>query len=184
MIRAFIGIPLSEGMQERINKENRRIKRLVGGIKIVDSQNLHITLNFLGNVEYEDLMLAGDEICERVSKVKEFHLRIKNLGAFSSFDRARVLWWGVSEGGKELIEVWKITTDVLKHHGFSLDEKPFHPHITIGRFKGRPVHLNTKDLPMSMDFGIEKIGHLCIFKSTLTPQGPIYEVLKECFFNG
>ena len=68
--------------------------------------------------------------------------------------------------------------------GFEKESKKFKAHLTLGRVK------NSNDLSnlnnYISDYKVEPkqliFDKLCLYKSTLTPQGPIYECLHEVKF--
>jgi len=107
-----------------------------------------------------------------------FEIGFKGTGAFPNLNRMRVAWIGIkSEELKTLAE------DVIRTLPSDKEEKPqrFRAHLTIGRIKfaegakkGRPLLEKYED----HDFGKLHVGSFELMKSTLTPQGPIYEVLE------
>jgi 2'-5' RNA ligase len=62
--------------------------------------------------------------------------------------------------------------------GYQPEARKFHPHLTIGRARDTMSNpekvFNTQY--QSISFSIKSV---VLFKSTLTPQGPIYEKIKE-----
>jgi len=65
--------------------------------------------------------------------------------------------------------------------GFKEDRK-FVPHLTVSRVKSslnKKSLLNVLDEYKDYEFGSDMITKINFKKSTLTPEGPIYETLKE-----
>ena len=64
--------------------------------------------------------------------------------------------------------------------GFSREEKPFSPHITIARVKEYSPALLPKIAGVKgLDFGECEISAVLLKKSVLTPSGPIYSTIHR-----
>lgn len=97
-------------------------------------------------------------------------------------DFPRVIWLGLKDEEKKL----QMLTDAIEHALVSLKfpKKPydFKSHITIGRVRSnKNLHslmenLKNYFLPRGLTQIIQEVT---LFKSTLTCQGPIYEVLRK-----
>ena len=159
-MRAFIAYDLPNEIKEIINK---RIPRF-DGIKYVKKENLHLTLKFLGEVE-EDEIKEYEELINSV-KLYKIHSKITNIGFFPSENFIKVVWIG-SEGdfNDELIKKLKVNN--------------FIPHITVGRVKIKLEENEIKkfeNIKFNREFDIK---YLTIYKSNLTPSGPVYEQIKR-----
>lgn len=99
----------------------------------VHPEDLHITLAFLGGqasrAELVNLEKAMYEIAENHVP---FMLKINGLGTFGKSDSPRILWAGVDEN-KSLRDLQKDVYQACVNQGFSLDKRPFSPHITMAR---------------------------------------------------
>lgn len=91
----------------------------------------HFTLAFLGETErLDDAIAAGQTV-----RASPFELAISGSGAFPNTRRPHVLWLGVSEGKDPLCAVANQLCAALRERGFTLEDRPFRPHLTIGRVK-------------------------------------------------
>lgn len=143
----------------------------------MEEENLHLTLKFLGEVR-EERIRDISEILKEISKgFKKFEVTLQGIGAFPNQSSPRVIWTGVEKGRKEMIELQKEIEERLVPLGFKKEERGFHPHLTIARVKGRGDFKELFETDYkSRTFLIDKI---ILFKSTLTPKGPIYEELEK-----
>lgn len=101
--------------------------------RLLDESHRHLTLAFLGNVDYPPLR----EILNHFPKV------LLNLGSVGYFDSCLVLpprhphvtAWHVQwlDDGFPLINFQKILSEWLISHGYSLDKRPWAPHVTLCR---------------------------------------------------
>ena len=178
-MRVFISIDIDDKeILYKIGKLGQEIKKLGALLKLVELQNIHMTLKFLGEVDEKDLQLIYSAINEATKGFKKFNIKIKGLGAFPSLSNPRVVWVGVSEGKEELTSLANRVSSKLKDLGFMGDTKPFTPHITIGRVK-KYGHLLREFIRrnQNLEIGTFLVKEIRVKKSKLTPSGPIYSTL-------
>ncbi|WP_456471562.1 RNA 2',3'-cyclic phosphodiesterase [Methanocaldococcus sp.] len=170
-MRVFLAIDIPKDLKEEIYKFQKNFK--IKGIKLVEKENLHITIKFLGEVDEETL----NKILNLDLSINPTKVKIKSLGTFPNENYIRVIWIGAYG----LIDIFKEIDEKLSAIGFE-KEKSYVPHLTIGRVK----FINNKrelkeriDKFKEVDFGSFIADKVKLYKSTLTPMGPIYEVIKE-----
>lgn len=170
--RLFIAVDFSDEIKDRILNFQKEIrKRIYGDIKWVERENFHLTLKFLGEVSEDLIPHIEDTMIEVSNFVNPFYLFLQGFGAFPSVNNPRVLWIGVRDEVNSLKILFDLLERRLIRKGFVKEEKPFSPHLTIGRVKGREVRfLEMYDFPEEKVF----IDEIILFESILTPQGPIY----------
>lgn len=183
MIRLFtaIDVPQFPKIVEFMNA----IKNTGADVKLVEPHNIHITLVFIGEIPENKLSLVK----EAVSSISfnSFKIRLRGTGAFPNLSRPRVVWIGIEEGLQELRSIRGTLLKELLGRGIRPDdEKEFSPHLTIGRVKGPSNILNLINSInefQNVDFGEITVQKIILFKSTLTPKGPIYDPLLEVVSN-
>ncbi len=172
-MRLFLAIDIPEEIKEEISKFQGQLK--MKGIKLVEKENLHITVKFLGEIDEETLK----EILNLDLSIQPVKIKLKTLGTFPNSNYIRVIWIGVYN--ENLIEIFKEVDKKLSNLGFKR-EGEYVPHLTIGRVKFIDNKKKLKDRIekyKDVDFGEFEAQHIKLYKSTLTPNGPIYEVIKE-----
>ncbi len=184
-MRAFIAIELPKEVKDSLSNLQEQLKKSGADVKWVQTQNIHLTLKFLGerdDKKIEKIM----QILEEVAQGKNpFQLRISSLGAFPKIDFPKVIWVGIDQGDNETKEIAKELEEKIAQIGIPKEDRPFSSHITIGRTRsGLNREGLVKDLAnLTRNFGQQiqefLVTKITLFKSTLTPKGPIYEVLKE-----
>lgn len=165
-MRTFIAIELTGQVRQKIAELIGELKTTGDSVKWVETENLHITLKFLGETLEEQLEKIIKTIEQTAAGHGSFTLKLTGLGTFFP----RVVWVGVSEGGEALINL-----------AAGLGEKKFSPHVTIGRIKDKGVD-KLKDKIVGCrdrEFGEMIVDHVALIKSTPTQKGPIYEKIKE-----
>ncbi|MEO0098414.1 MAG: RNA 2',3'-cyclic phosphodiesterase [candidate division WOR-3 bacterium] len=177
MIRSFIAISIPEEVKKEISKIVKEYEAKKYPFRWVAPENLHITLIFLGEVSEKFLLEAKSEIKKVAERTKSFPIRLGGFGAFPSLRNPRVIWIGVPLGGKEVEELQKDLVESLTRIGFKPEEKKFHPHLTIARAKGSLKEIDLWERRYeSEEFLVDRV---ILFKSTLTPEGPIYNKIEE-----
>ena len=145
--------------------------------KIRPTNHFHMTLKFLGEIE------KPDKIIDALSKVKfeKFEIKFDNIGFFSQkYMRVIWIWINPEYNSEKVIQLQKNIDSGLEGVGTKKDNR-FVPHITLFRIK------NVKDKRKLIDFignyeietKIFEVGSIKLFKSTLTREGPEYELLHE-----
>ena len=179
-MRLFIAVELSDEIKDMIEEDISRLKRMGGKITWVKRNALHITLKFLGDVVPERVESIERAMDRTASKIEEFDLEIEGYGSFPpSSPRPRVLWVGVREP-EEITHLQEVLEDELLKEGFQKETRAFHPHITMGRVKGTSALRKITEEINSMagkKFGKIRVRRIVLFRSRLTPEGPIYTEL-------
>jgi len=181
-MRIFIAVELPEEVKAEIGKIVESLKSIEAGVKWVEEKNVHITLKFLGEVKDNDVERLKDIVKDVVADTKIFEVDYKGLGTFPEGKTPRVIWVGIKKGTDELKKIADSLEVLLSKSGFRKEEREFSAHITIGRVKEKR---NIGELKKSIEekkntkFGKSTVGHITIMKSTLSPKGPIYEVVEK-----
>ena len=109
------------------------MRPLAANVKWVEPENLHWTLQFLGDLKDEEIA----EVCRRTQKVvahvEPFSISASGVGAFPKPDRPKVLWLGADEGSQEFCELEAAIEQKLGSMGFRGENRQFVPHLTLGR---------------------------------------------------
>ena len=154
-----------------------------GEVAWVRRENLHYTLSFLGELNEEGAARAEEAAREAAIGLAPFEVALGAPGAFPNARRARVLWLGLSAGADPLIELAVRLERALRSRGFSRDERPFSPHLTVGRVRD-PRHDLTGALAGANSLASEAasrftVRRVSVVASTLSPGGSRYEIRAE-----
>jgi len=170
MIRCFIAIDIPKEIKKEIVAFQEILPMFEG--KTTEEENLHLTLKFLGEISEEQVEEVKKSL--KTIKIKKFRAKLGDAGLFSpSF--IKILWVKI----ENCDGLQKAVDDSLEK--LFKREKGFMSHLTIARVKSvrdKKVFLNAfKGLnPEPLEFDIKKFS---LKKSTLTPDGPIYEDILE-----
>ncbi len=186
--RTFVAIEAVDEVHARALQAIDRLSGDAENVKWVAPDNLHWTLQFLGDIA--DVQMA--EACRIVGKVAARHapfgLTATGVGAFPKVERPRTLWLGAGQGGEALCQLQADLEDALAELGFRGENRRYVPHLTLGRL-GRGSHgglaLAERVAQMS-DFegGSMEVDEVKVFASILERGGPIYHVLSHAPLTG
>lgn len=179
MIRLFIGLPVEKQVQKELGEITSFLRTKGGNVKWIKPKLIHLTLRFLGDT---DESLVGDlsKVIDRVAaETQTVSTVVNSLGGFPNLNRPRVIWAGLSGDTDVLIEMAAEAERSARELGFKAESNRFKPHLTIGRVRDpRPLgtlpdYIKSFEMrPLELSF-----DRLILYKSTLTPEGPIYEHL-------
>ncbi|WFA08816.1 RNA 2',3'-cyclic phosphodiesterase [Tissierella sp. Yu-01] len=128
-MRLFIAINFKETAKDKILKISDEVKRFSEKGKFVNRDHIHLTLEFLGEVDESKLEL----IRNAMDMIKEapFIMELSKIGFFKRRD-GDIYWLGIKEN-KSLINLQSELHKYLLEQGFTLEDRPYKPHLTIGR---------------------------------------------------
>lgn len=179
MIRAFVAVPIEEAVVRRRLLGARSLLPPLKGLRWIPEGQLHFTLKFLGEIEDGRVPAARAATAAAASSVP-FRLTLEGLGAFPPRGPARVLWAGCGEGAGALTALARAVEEAFAAEGFPREERPFSPHLTLGRVKdpgsGQRLSRVLATVP-SEPFGAVLVSTLVLFRSDLTARGPDYSEL-------
>ena len=106
------------------------------------------------------------------------------LGCFPNSRRPRILWAGLAGELQPLEALQKGVQAGFLALGFAGEDRPFQPHLTIGRVPelnaaGRSQLAEALAGGRDRDFGEWKAGRVDLMQSVLSPQGAAYSALKS-----
>jgi 2'-5' RNA ligase len=136
--RLFFALWPEPSIQKEMAQSIRRLPR--SGGRPVPTQNYHITLAFLGDVEEERLPC----LCERAAEIEfsPFSLVLDQMGQFR---RSGILWLGCSSAPEAALKLYQDLSLALVPCGYQPETRPYQPHITLyRRYRARLPHIEIK----------------------------------------
>ena len=178
-IRSFIAVDMDEAsVIGKLVEAQRALRDLGADLKLVEPENIHATVRFLGEVPAATIELVKEDM--NSVKFAPFDAEFVGLGAFPNLRRINVVWVGMRKGHEELNGIFEQLEPRLRRIGFAPDSKGFNPHVTIARVKsGRAREELAKLVDELRDapFGVIHVEELRLKRSVLTPKGPIYSTI-------
>ena len=184
--RCFIAIEIPETIKKSIADITESLKKSGSDVKWVSDENIHITLQFLGETEESLIPDIKGALYKILAPYSPFYIKITDVGCFPSGRRPRVIWVGMEES-QFMINLYKDISSEMVKFGYQKEERGFTPHVTIGRVKS---NRNTGELLRRLDelrvrdFPDFEVHNVTLMKSELKPSGAKYYSLAEIPFGG
>lgn len=187
-IRTFIALKASQRVTNNVASVVRRLAATCDKYRWVEPENLHVTLNFVGDV----VDIEVPELCKLIKNAIEpfesFELSLQGVDGFPSALEPRVLWIGVDEGKETLVSLYKALADVLHHWGVNKDRNEYVPHMTLGRV-GRGGRWNEDLLNLvhklrHHDGGFCHVSEVIVYSSYQERGGPTYTPMARVKLKG
>ena len=180
-VRAFIAVDMGGEIQEKLDGLQRKLKKVHADVRWVKPRSMHLTLAFLGDLPVEKITPLKTALDEAFPGIKPFELEVAGSGFFGQPSHTRVIWAGISNC-PALMELQRKTVEVLQIAEVEFDNKPFSPHLTLGRIKS-PNHtaslLGKLEKAKTEEFGRTCIDSVELIQSKLKPHGAEYTTLHR-----
>lgn len=181
-MRAFVAVKISDAAREEVARLQEKLKMAGADVKWVEPENLHLTLKFLGETGEDRIGRLRQELQAVLQARASFTFTLEGLGAFPRPEQARVVWVGTGEGKERLIELAREVEEICSRSGFPAEQRPFSPHLTIGRVRSGKLLPELAQQIQALPFRASSptpADRVVLFRSTLSPRGPVYTPLRE-----
>jgi 2'-5' RNA ligase len=181
-IRTFIAVTTSPAIRHAAGRLAELLRPAAGDVKWVASENLHWTLQFLGDVDDLEIPAVCSAVSSAVAEIDSFDLEARGAGAFPSPDRPRTLWIGGGAGAQAMVALHGAIQRKLNKLGYRAEQRRYVPHITLGRAgRNAPPRSLVRELAglAEFDAGSMLVDEVTVFASKLGPEGPKYDVLAR-----
>lgn len=171
-MRLFLAIKPDLQTQEKLYKQIQNLK-WNSNLKPVKLEDLHITLQFFG--EIEDTRI--DELIGLINNnldINSFKIKTGDSIFFPRYGDTKVIGIKCFIPEGEFQSIIKLNK-LFVQYGFSKEERSFIPHITIFRVNGE-INRDNYNISTNLEFNVKTFE---LIKSDLTPSGPIYKTIKE-----
>jgi len=184
VLRLFIACDIEEpAVIEKVVGFQRGVLGGFDRLKLVEPENLHFTLAFLGEQREGDL----EKIVHTLSKVEPVggEVELRGVGGFPSPSNPRVVFVEARRGSEVITENAKRVREALEGASIWYDRTPFTPHLTVARLRSPDRKLaGTLMLHMDDEFGVTPVSSIRLKKSELKPSGPVYTTIQEYHVKG
>ncbi len=184
MLRAFIAVEIPAAIQNAIAQSTEPIKRTLPKplIRWVAPHNVHLNLKFLGDVSPANLERLAETIKLEAGSHEIFSMSIGGLGAFPTQRKPHVIWIGL-DAPPALQALQRGVDAAAVQLGYPREERPFSPHLTIGRVAQTASALDMQHIRSALEstkvgiLGTVRVQAIHIFKSVLQSGGSVYTLL-------
>jgi RNA 2',3'-cyclic 3'-phosphodiesterase len=186
-MRAFLALDISPQVRAGLSEAIRLLRPESFRVKWVDPALIHVTLKFFADLPEERLAEMDPVLRAACGEAHAFEFRVGGLGYFGPRDRMRVLWCGVAEGAQEVSALQLAVEGALEPLGLPREDRPFSPHLTIGRLREpsrEPQLARALEKMKGYEAGTARASELTLFSSVLSPAGPVYKAEKTWSLEG
>ena len=186
-IRTFVAIELTDVLHHALSDAQAQFKRdrAARSVRWVAPENIHITLKFLGDVDADRMPALQRALTDACAGSAPFTLTIGGAGAFPNPRHPNVVWIGARGQTEIAAQLAQKIDEACFALGFPREERPFSPHLTLGRVK-RDTLPSERQLVGGMiehaqigDLGNLRVERVSVMMSEVKPGGSVYTRLAE-----
>ena len=173
-MRLFVGVPLPAEVRESLAD----LCSGVPGARWVDTDTIHITLRFIGDVD----AIQAEDIDAALSDVREpaFRLALRGVGCFDSGRKVRAVWAGVAKSDGLMHLRDKVESAIVRA-GFEPERRKFKPHVTLARLRNTTSarvgpYLETHNTFAAGPFPVDRFD---LLRSYLSHTGARYQTIAD-----
>jgi RNA 2',3'-cyclic 3'-phosphodiesterase len=170
-VRAFVAVPAPGPLLAALLAAQQKI--LARGLRPTRSDQLHVTLKFLGDVDPQQVAALAREVARGGPALEA---RLTGITAFPTPRRARVVVAELADEGGEMARFAARLEAAAEAVGIPREQRSFRPHVTLARLReprSVAVDVAVPDHPAC------RFERLVLFRSVLASSGPTYTVLAE-----
>lgn len=183
-VRAFVAVHLPGRIREKLQATQKELESAIpeSAVRWAPFEQLHLTLEFLGNVAIERLSELENALRGVATSHRTLELSCDEVGAFSSVRNPRVIWVGIKGDLEALLALQSDVRKAVQPWIAEEETRAYRPHVTLGRV--RPI--NRRDLRKVSDaiasvteraFGSWKVDGFMLMQSKLSPHGSQHSTL-------
>lgn len=190
-VRCFVGVPLPAHIANRLAQACAELRAADPGWepeKWVASDNLHLTLKFLGDVDVTEIDAVSAALGETIGRFAAFELPVGRIHAQPDRRRAKMIWACFLDPEGSCERLASSIDGTAETFGIAPETRAYRPHATLCRAR-RPKPVSETALAAANSRleslpGFLSVPSVSLFSSRLTPRGPIYTEIGAWHMRG
>lgn len=207
-IRTFIAIDLPAPVLDALANTQEQLHSYLAAqgqdraLRWSPTKNLHLTLRFLGDTTPEQQEQVTERLQALAATVAPFALHVdftgNGLGGFPTLRQPRVVWMGIGGELDALGQLQAQVEKIVQAAGFTPEEKPFSPHLTLARAARNSDRRRLKEVGQALGDYVQAaatslaptdplrftVNRVILYQSELRPGGSRYTALAELPLTG
>lgn len=179
LIRAFFAIDLPHETKRAISTLMAQLKNAHphNSLHWTEPQNLHITLQFLGEVKLNDLAPLMNHAAQEIQLFPSFELTIGALELFPADNRPRVISLAITPNEVPAALAKTISHSIIAT-GYEIETRPFRAHLTLAHLNRMEKGFILPNIP-APTLGTIPVTEIVLYQSDPSNNGPRYSILKK-----
>ncbi len=176
-MRTFIAIEIPEETMQGLRDAQRLLRTDAVDASWPKPEGIHLTLKFLGEVPESKVPGIMDALTLAVAGSRRFRLGVNGTGTFPNARNARVVWAGLGGEIECLDRLQAAVEDAMESAGFERENRPFTPHLTLGRIKyirSREAWVRSLEQVKGLSLPAFEVSSFNLMKSELKRTGAEY----------
>ena len=181
IVRLFVALLLSERVRAGLARVQAKLARTCEKVRWIPSEQLHLTVKFLGEVPESDVAAVSQAIARASLRAAPCTIQIASAGCFPSVDPVRIVWAGARDTPKALNQCVETVTSELAQIGFAPERRPWSAHITLGRVRDDRTGGRIRAAVDALSFEAMKqpVEAVTLMSSVLAAKGPTYAIVSS-----
>ena len=180
LLRSFIAVEIPLEIREAIGRVAAPLQKGIGSVvRWVPTENLHLTLKFLGDVSPANVEMLSQMLRAEADLFTCFDMDLSGIGSFPNLKRPRVIFIGI-QAPPMLEALQRGIESASRRLGYESEERGFSPHLTIGRVKQNVTATEQQSIRRALEetridsLGSARVDSVHLYKSDLKPTGSVY----------
>ena len=181
-MRTFIAIEIPEETRQGLRDAQRVLRTDAVDASWPKPEGIHLTLKFLGEIPETQIPEITNALTAAAAGTVRFRLAVRGTGTFPNARNARVVWAGMSGEIDKLKRLQAAVEDAMTQAGFARENRPFTPHLTLGRIKyirSREAWARTLDQVKNLTLPEFDVSSFSMIKSELKRTGAEYTQIAK-----
>lgn len=175
-MRLFVAFLLNDRVRGCLRTVQDRLRRSCDGVRWVKPEQMHVTIQFLGEVADSDIADVTEAVACGAANGESFTLTVGECGCFPPRGSVRVVWAGANDETGTMLRSVEAIQKELFDVGFEPDRRAWSSHITIGRARNARADSTMRNsiercTYESLD---QRVETAALMASVLSPTGPVY----------
>jgi 2'-5' RNA ligase len=180
-MRLFVAVDTPPDVRRELVRVRDDLRRLHADVRWEPDGKLHCTLKFIGDVPEPVLPALGDALAAISARTPPMEVRYAGVGCFPDIRRPKIIWAGMRDPTGGLAALAESVDITCATCGFAREQRPFHPHVTLGRVKSL---VSSNDLlsrieSVTFESPTVMIREILLVRSTLKPSGSVYSTVRS-----
>jgi 2'-5' RNA ligase len=185
LMRAFFAVEAPGTVRTALVAAQEEMRKFRLEVRWAKQEQMHFTLKFMAELADDRLPALEAEAARLAAGARPFEVIVSGLGYFGEPRNPRVIWAGAKDPEGGMARLARALDNAAASVGCPRERTSYVPHLTLGRPGRQRAHRPVRRLmdwlgdQRERAFGAFTAGEFLLFRSELTPRGPVYALLRK-----